>query len=66
MEIVSASDDNIGLQIVLSGTGVLSNTVQKFKTYKAEENNSSNTVSAAVLRTCRTLRKNVQPSEIKF
>jgi hypothetical protein len=57
MEMVSASDDNIRLQIVLSGTGVLSNTAQKFKTYKYEENISRNTVSAAVLGTCHTVRK---------
>jgi len=54
---VSACDDNIRLQIVLSGTGVLSNTVQKFETYKSEENISSNIVSAAVLGTCHTVRK---------
>jgi hypothetical protein len=54
---VSASDDNIRLQIVLSGTGVLLNTAQKFKTYKSEENISSNIVSVAEPGTCHTVRK---------
>jgi len=57
MAMVSASDDNIRLQIILSGTGVLSNTAQKFKTYKSEENISSNIVRAAELGTCHTVRK---------
>jgi hypothetical protein len=57
MEMVSASDDNIRLQIVLSRTGVLSNTVQKFKACTYEENISSNIVSAAVLGTCNSVRK---------
>jgi hypothetical protein len=57
MEMISTSDDNIRLQIVLSGTGVLSNSPQKFKTYTSEENICSNTVSAAVLGACHTVRK---------
>jgi len=57
MSMLSASDDSIRIQIVLSGTGVLSNTAQKFKTYKSEENISRNIVSAAELGTCHTVRK---------
>jgi hypothetical protein len=61
MEVASASDDNIRLQKVLSGTDVLSNEAQKFKTYKSEENN--NCSSAWNLPHCPKVS---QPSEVNF